>query len=489
MSEATDVLIMIPTYNEAENIQLMYDQLADQGLSADILFIDDNSPDGTGELIDRIAAGAANVHALHRPGKLGVGSAHQHGIAWAYERGYRVLLTMDADFTHSPTRVAEFLAAPDDADVVIGTRYAQPGSLDGWYWYRKLLTHAAHWMTVVLLGMSYDASGAFRRYRLDRLDPGLFKMVRDTGYSFFWESLYILWINGHSVHEIPIELPVRTYGSSKMKLSDVINGVRRLCGMAGRRWFNRRSLLLKTNDSGAGLSRANSPDEWERYWASKAGKQKRGLYDVIARFYRLYIIKRNLKHHIDKNFPAGARLLHAGCGGGEVDDVVVESMHVTALDISANALANYRKLHGDAVETVQSDIEKIDIRDDSIDGVYNLGVMEHFSPEQITNILQEFRRILKPGGRVVLFWPPTYGLSVFALKLIHFVLNNILRKGIRLHPDEPSLIRSRRQARNYMASADLELVDYSFGIRDLFTYAVVVGEKRTPAPAATSATA
>ncbi len=476
MPSGERVLVAVPTYNEADNVESIFRTLTGLPLPLEFLFIDDNSPDGTGKILDRLAAGMGNVRVMHRPGKMGIGSAHQAGIRYAYEQGYRTLVTMDADLTHSPALIKDFLAAISESDIVVGSRWKHRGSLAGWVWYRHLLTHAAHWMTVALLGMPYDASGAFRAYRLDRIPHATFALVRDTGYSFFWESLFILWMNGHSVREIPIQLPVRAMGQSKMRFRDVIHGVLRLFGMFRRKLFDRKSLILRQQDAEG--SRANSAAEWERYWEGKTGKKRSGFYDVIAQFYRLYIIKRTLRHYTRKHFAAHAKLLHAGCGGGEVDDVVVSRNQVTALDISENALNHYRKLHNGNAEIIHGSIYAIGAGPDTFDGIYNLGVMEHFSPEEIGRVLTEFRRVLKPGGRLVLFWPPTYGLSVAALKIIHFVLNRILRKNIRLHPDEPSLIRSKAQAEAYLRGSGLDPIEYSFGIRDLFTYAVVVGEKR-----------
>jgi SAM-dependent methyltransferase len=116
-------------------------------------------------------------------------------------------------------------------------------------------------------------------------------------------------------------------------------------------------------------------------------------------------------------------------------------------------------------------------RDRSFDGIYNLGVMEHFSDDQIRKILREYHRILKDDGIIILFWPPRFGATVIVLKGIHFVLNTVLRRDVRLHPPEPSLIRSKRQAASYAASGGFRLAAYDFGIRDLFTYAVLVLEK------------
>ena len=116
-------------------------------------------------------------------------------------------------------------------------------------------------------------------------------------------------------------------------------------------------------------------------------------------------------------------------------------------------------------------------REGSFDGVYNLGVMEHFEQDDIEKILRELHRVLKAGGKVVLFWPPVYGLSVMALHVIHFILNRILRKNIRLHPDEPTKVTTPKQVSAWLDRSGLKLESFSFGVRDLFTYAVIVASK------------
>ena len=213
-------LIFIPTYNEAENVQALYRQIERLGLGCDFLFLDDNSPDGTGEIIDRLADENPRVHTMHREGKLGIGSAHADGIHWAYAQGYQVLVTLDCDFTHSPDRIPDFLGYASDYHVVIGSRFMQEDSLPGWNAFRKILTYGGHFMTNLLLRMPLDATGAFRLYRLDRIPEDIFGLIASRGYSFFFESLYVLWLNGAVVKEIPISLPARTQGNSKMQIRD-----------------------------------------------------------------------------------------------------------------------------------------------------------------------------------------------------------------------------------------------------------------------------
>jgi len=236
-------LIFIATYNEAENVEALFHQIHDLGLNADLLFLDDNSPDGTGMIVDAIAASHSNVHTMHRSGKQGIGSAHLDGIRWAYEHGYKVLVTMDCDFTHSPDRIVDFLSHAETHDIVLGSRYMQKGSLRTWNLLRKTLTHVGHLLTTTLLGMPYDATGAFRLYRLDRIPMGVFGLVESKSYSFFFESLYVCWLNGARIHEIPIELPARTYGHSKMALRDALRSTTLLMHLFVKTRLNRPALL------------------------------------------------------------------------------------------------------------------------------------------------------------------------------------------------------------------------------------------------------
>jgi dolichol-phosphate mannosyltransferase len=214
-------LVFIPTYNERENVGPMCEQLVALGLDADIVFMDDNSPDGTGTLLDALAAKHPRVSVIHREGKSGIGSAHAEGITYAYDEGYQRLVTLDCDFTHSPSLIPVFLARGDHADVVVGSRYVDQDSLPGWTPVRKLLTKLGHVLTVSMLGISQDATGAFRVYNLETVPRELFALVRSRGYAFFFESLLVLNKNSFAIAEVPIRLPARTAGHSKMSAVEI----------------------------------------------------------------------------------------------------------------------------------------------------------------------------------------------------------------------------------------------------------------------------
>jgi dolichol-phosphate mannosyltransferase len=231
-------LIFIPTYNEVDNVESLVHQLEGMGLQFGLLFIDDNSPDGTGELLDSLARTRPNLYVIHRPNKMGVGSAHFDGITWAYRHGYQILVTMDCDFSHKPSYILDFLNYCDSADLVVGSRFLLGKSLEEWNFIRKFLTRLGHFFTRVFLRIPYDSTGAFRLYRLDRISEILFRKVSSKGYSFFFESLFILSLNKYKIKEIPIDLPARTYGESKMTFKDVAKSFFVLWGISLRIMFN-----------------------------------------------------------------------------------------------------------------------------------------------------------------------------------------------------------------------------------------------------------
>ena len=228
---APRTLIFIPTYNERENVRPMCEQVQALGLDADLLFMDDGSPDGTGAILDELAAQHPRMRAVHRPGKSGIGSAHLEGIALAYAEGYNRLVTLDCDFTHSPELIPTFLARLETADAVVGSRYLGRDSLADWSLVRKALTGMGHVLTKNMLGISQDATGAFRAYKLDTIPREAFQLVQARGYAFFFESMLIMNRNGFAIAEVPIRLPKRTAGHSKMSLTEIQRSVSTLLSL------------------------------------------------------------------------------------------------------------------------------------------------------------------------------------------------------------------------------------------------------------------
>jgi dolichol-phosphate mannosyltransferase len=200
--------VLIPTYNEIDNVVGLYENLRHLGLGLDILFIDDASPDGTGAVLDDLSGRDQGLHVIHRKNKAGIGSAHKDGIAWAYAKGYKILVTMDSDYAHSPGDIERFLELGVDHDLVVGTRFARANSMGDLSLTRRFLSSTAHFMTQYCLRMPYDSTNAFRLYRLDRIPEDLFKKVASDSYSFFFESLFIFHSNGVLIREVPISLSI-----------------------------------------------------------------------------------------------------------------------------------------------------------------------------------------------------------------------------------------------------------------------------------------
>ena len=216
------MLILIPTYNEINNVETIINKIYELEINSDILFIDDNSPDGTGHLLEHLCKKFSRVFIKHRSGKLGIGSAHRDGIIWAYENHYDRLITLDCDATHPPEYIPLFLEMSSKFDLVVGTRHLNILSLADWSFKRKFLTKLGYLLTKFCLDVPYDATGAYRIYNLNTINSKFLNLVRSNGYSFFFESIFILNLNGFSINEISIHLPSRTRDQSKMRYRDIL---------------------------------------------------------------------------------------------------------------------------------------------------------------------------------------------------------------------------------------------------------------------------
>ncbi|MFI5271653.1 MAG: polyprenol monophosphomannose synthase [Ktedonobacterales bacterium] len=210
-------LIAVPTYNERENIESLVADIHDMAPGTDILIIDDNSPDGTGALVDQLAAERPYLHAIHRPGKLGLGTAYVAGFRHAIAQGYDLVFEMDADYSHHPRYLPEILRAAEDADLVIGSRYVHGGGTANWSVVRKFVSGGGNAFARVLLRIpTHDCTGGFRCYRTAALRTIDLDLIRAQGYAFQVEMAYIFWKRGYRVREVPIIFEDRRVGKSKM---------------------------------------------------------------------------------------------------------------------------------------------------------------------------------------------------------------------------------------------------------------------------------
>lgn len=211
------VLVIIPTYDEKDNVGPVSRAVLGLLPEANILFVDDNSPDGTGDLLDKMHDIDTRVHVLHRTGKSGLGRAYIAGFKWALERDYGLVFEMDADFSHDPAELPNFVRAAENADLVLGSRYVQGIRITNWPLSRLVLSKSAATYVRMLTGMPVtDPTGGFKCYRRAVLEEINLDAIQSNGYSFQVEMTHTAWNLGFRIREIPITFVDRRAGYSKM---------------------------------------------------------------------------------------------------------------------------------------------------------------------------------------------------------------------------------------------------------------------------------
>ena len=238
---AERMLVVVPTYNERTNVSQVVPAVLAQDPCIEVLVVDDNSPDGTGQIADQLASDDARVHVLHRGGKEGLGKAYIAGFRWALERGYDLVFEMDADFSHDPRFLPKLIEAVQDADLVIGSRYKTGVNVINWPISRLLLSLGANqyarWVTGLPLT---DSTGGFKCFRRRVLEAIPLDRVRSNGYAFQIEMSFLAWKRGFRLKEIPIVFTDRVEGQSKMNKKIVREAVWMVW------WLRLRSLLRRT---------------------------------------------------------------------------------------------------------------------------------------------------------------------------------------------------------------------------------------------------
>jgi dolichol-phosphate mannosyltransferase len=230
---ASRVLVALATYNEIDTLPSLIDEVQHVLPAADILIVDDNSPDGTGKWCDQRAFTDARLKCLHRPGKLGLGSATLDAIRYALDGPYDVLVTMDADWSHDPQYLPALVEAVKSADVALGSRYCEQGAIEGWPVARRVMSRGMNWLSRLMLRLPVrDSSGAFRAYQLTALKKIDLDRIRSSGYSYLEEILWHLNRSGATLVEVPITFRERRAGRSKISAREAVDKVStllRLC--------------------------------------------------------------------------------------------------------------------------------------------------------------------------------------------------------------------------------------------------------------------
>ena len=256
-----DTLVVIPTYNEIENVRAISKAVCDACPEAHILFVDDDSPDGTGREADRLSAESPRIHVLHREKKQGLGRAYIAGFTWALERPqYRYVMEMDADFSHDPKAIPMLRAkAVAEADLVLGSRFVGGIRVLNWPMRRLLLSQAAALYIRVVLGMPFsDPTGGFKCYRRELLATMPLDRIRSNGYSFQIEMTHTAWMAGWRVVEAPIVFEERREGQSKMNGGIINEALWMVWKLWGRARF-RRSPRVKTPPPGSVAAVPDAP--------------------------------------------------------------------------------------------------------------------------------------------------------------------------------------------------------------------------------------
>ncbi len=218
-------LLIIPTYNEVENLPPLLNEILKYAPETDILIVDDNSPDGTGELADKISEENTSVHVLHRAGKLGLGTAYIAGFKYAIAHDYDAAFEMDADFSHDPRYLPDFLRAIEDADLVIGSRYIRGGGTPSWSLIRRFISGGGNIFARFMLGIPvHDCTAGYRCYRRRVLETIDLDTIQSQGYAFQIEMVYRTRQQGFKIVETPIIFKDRRVGKSKMSRKIVIEG-------------------------------------------------------------------------------------------------------------------------------------------------------------------------------------------------------------------------------------------------------------------------
>jgi dolichol-phosphate mannosyltransferase len=225
------VLVVVPTYNEAENLEPVVARMRAAVPEADLLVVDDGSPDGTGEIADRLASADPSVHVLHRTRKAGLGAAYIAGFRWALADGYDVIVEMDSDGSHAPEELPRLLTALRDADLVIGSRWVPGGQIRNWPLYRQIISIGGSTYARVLLRFPVrDSTSGYRAFRRQVLEELKLDEVASQGYCFQIDLAWKTWRSGFRVREVPITFTEREVGRSKMSRAIVIEALWRVAG-------------------------------------------------------------------------------------------------------------------------------------------------------------------------------------------------------------------------------------------------------------------
>jgi len=239
-------IVIVPTYDEKDNVRPLSRSILQADPCVSVLFVDDNSPDGTGKIIDQLCAEDKRINVIHRPGKTGLGNAYVAGFRWALERDYDLVIGMDADFSHDPVEIPNFIKAMEECDVVVGSRYINGIRIINWPFSRLMLSKSASMYVRIITGIPVaDPTSGYRGYRRKVLEEHNFESVMSSGYSFLVEMAHEAWIQGFRIKEIPIIFRERETGYSKISMPVFMESVMMVWRLLFRCGLRRSPLTRK----------------------------------------------------------------------------------------------------------------------------------------------------------------------------------------------------------------------------------------------------
>ncbi len=466
------ISVVIAAYNEAENIGPLTERLVDTldampGVRWELIYVIEGE-DETISIARRLAAERREIRILYQAQPSGLGNAFRKGFD-AVSADADLVITMDADLNHQPEEIPRLVAKLEErhADIVIGSRKVAGSLTEGAPLWKRLLSDAVNRGMRWLMRMPVaDQTSGYRVYRAAALSSISWD---STGFAFLPEILMRAHGLGYRMVEEPIQFVFRTAGESKMRIFATASSYLSL--LRRRRKFARRP---NSNTS----AQRGGRTAWDRHWISRGGVEKGSAFGWISRLVRRIVFQPAVAHFLEQYFPAEGVFVELGCGTGESSARVPRRQRrFVGLDFSWPALNAARR--SDCYHThLCADISNLPFRSMSVDGVWNLGVMEHFPPGPLRASLREFERVLKPGGTAVLFWPGERNSSRWLLAPIEWAMSKLKRRPFHFFPDEVSRLKSRREAEEILRETGLETLRVDYSVRTWFIHTVVVAKKQ-----------
>jgi dolichol-phosphate mannosyltransferase len=461
--------VVIAAYNECENIGPLTERLI-RTLDAftpgawELIYIIEGT-DATCSIAQSFAAARPEIRVFCGSEPSGLGAAFRRGFA-AIAADAEVAVTMDADLNHQPEEIPELIAAlvRNGADLVVGSRKAAGAVAEGTPPWKRLLSNTGNRIMRRLLRAPVDdQTSGFRVYRPEVLRAVTFT---NNGFAFLPEILIGAHSLGFRIVEIPIRFIYRKQGQSKMRILPTALSYFSL--------FRRRGTVRqKAMPPVPGADREN----WNRHWAARGQRSGPSAFALGSGIVRRVIFQPAVVHFLEKHFPPEGTFCEMGCGTGESSLRLVHGKRrFVGLDFSSEAISRAGAtghFHG----LLCADVAYLPLRTGSIDGIWNLGVMEHFPLPILKRSLEEFRRVLKPGGIAVLFWPSENNSSRWVLGPLEWARTAITGKPFRFFPAEVSRLKSKQEAAAIIREAGFSPVEIDFSLRTALIHTVVVARK------------